>query len=168
MAGLWSGGLLAAYLLVRWLANIPPNSPQTYGSDLVLFACMLLQGYLYRRSLPGQRVSLRELMQMCLWLCLVAAVLFGLFTWLYGSVIDDGFVRRCVRQLMDGEMAGGNNEEQKRQVVAVMKGYTAGTLACIAAFRTAVMGILWAFLSALLFRNEQGEVVDSRLFRKKR
>ena len=168
VAGLWSGGLLIAYLLVRWLANIPPDSPQTYGSDLTLFACMLLQSHLYRRHLPEQKVSLRELMQMNLWLCVVAVTIFGLFTWVYGSSIDSDFVSRCIQQLIDGEMAGDNTEEQKLQVVEVMKGYTTGTLAWIAAFRTAIMGILWAFLSALLFRSEQGKVVGTGLFGNKK
>lgn len=167
-AGLWSGGLLVVYLLVRWLANAPPDAPQTYFSDLILFGCMLMQSYLYRRNLPKQRVTLRELMQMNLWLCVVAATIFGLFTWLYGSAIDGDFVSRCVQRLIDDELAGNNVDEQKRQVVEVMKGYRAATLAWIAAFRTFVMGILWAFLSALLFHNEKGKVVGTGLFEKKR
>ncbi len=159
---------MSAYLLVRWLANVPANSPQTYGSDIVLLCCMLLASFLYRRKLPEQKVTLKELMQMNLWLALVAAVMFGLFTWLYGTVMDGDFVARCVQTLIDGEQQGNAPPEMKAQTIAVMQSYTAGTMGSIAAFRTLVMSILWAFIAALLLRSEHGTVVSTGLFTKKK
>ncbi len=168
VAGLWSGALLSAYLLVRWLANVPVNAPQTYGSDLVLLGCMLLAGFLYRRKLPEGKVTLKELMQMNLWLAAVAAVVFGLFTWFYGTGLDGEFLQRCLQTLIEGEQQGSSTPEQKAQTIAVMQTYTAGTMGSIAAFRTLVMSILWAFIAALLLRNEHGNVVGTGLFGKKK
>ncbi len=159
---------MSAYLMVRWLANMPANSPQTYGSDLVLLACMLLASFLYRRKLPEQKVTLKELMQMNLWLSAVAAVLFGLFTWFYGTVVDGEFLQRCLQTLIEGEQQGSSTPEQKAQTIAVMQTYTASTLGSIAAFRTMVMSILWAFIAALLLRSEHGNVVGAGLFGKKK
>lgn len=168
VAGLWSGGLLALYLVVRWLANVPVSAPQTYGSDIVLFLCMLLESYRYRKALPEEKVTLKELMQLNLYLAVVAAAIFGLFTWLYGTVMDDGFVSRCVDRLVAGEEAGSATPAEKQEAVRIMQGYGIGTLAWIAAFRSLVMSILWAFLASLLFRNEQGQVLGTGLFSSKR
>lgn len=168
VAGLWSGGILMLYLTVRWLANVPPSAPQTYGSDIVLLCCMLLESYLYRRDLPEQKVTFKELMALNMLLTVVAATLFGLFTWFYGTVMDNGFLSRCVEQMVSITQAGNASALQKQEAVSVIQAYTVGTLAWIAAFRSWVMSVLWAFVAALLFRNEESTVVGVGLFGKRK
>lgn len=167
IAGLWSGTVLVLYITVRWLSNVPVDAPQTYGSDVLLFVCMLAECYLYRRDLPGEKATLKELMMLNMWLAFVAVIIYGVFTWFYGTVMDGDFLSRCINKMLDGEQAKNATAEQKETMLVVIQNYTMGTLAWMGAFRTLVMGVLWSFLSALLFRNEQSNVVGTGLFGKR-
>ena len=84
----------------------------------------------------------------------VASVVYGLWLWLYGGMIDTEYVGRCI----EGRLAMMDMEDKSfeaQQAIALTKAYTAGDWAFIGGFRTAVMSILMAFLSAVLFRTEK-------------
>ena len=164
VAGLWAGLLLALYLVVRWLAGSPLSAPQGYGGDIILLLAMLFFSVRYRRRLPQEKVTLKELMQLNMWTGFVSALLLGVSLWLYGTALDHDFLRRCVDVMVEAEQQSGRAVEEQAQAVAVMRAYTLPTLAWIGAFRAFVMSILWAFLVALLLRTERA---PARAWRKK-
>ncbi|MBR1644359.1 MAG: DUF4199 domain-containing protein [Bacteroidales bacterium] len=156
LGGLASGLLLLLYVLVRYLVGRPISAPQTYGSDLLLLASMLGVAYVYRRRLPDERVTFKELMLLCLGLGVIASAVYGLFLWLYGQAIDTHFAQRCVEGWLMGMDTSGAEDNQHASTVVAQ--YTVVNWALTGAVRTAIMSILEAFVAALVFRTEKGNL----------
>ncbi|MCR5192123.1 MAG: DUF4199 domain-containing protein [Bacteroidales bacterium] len=153
--GLFTGLIMAGIVLFCKLIYYPINTPENLVTDITLLVATFFFTYRYRSSLPEKKVFFKELMMYGLGLGIVAAIVYGLYLLLYGSVIDSEFPSRCLAHFVDGEMSGNASEEDKINTVAVMKGYKLHTWAFIGAFRTAVMSIMVAFISSLLFRTEK-------------
>ena len=156
--GLLTGGAIAAVVLFCKLIYYPIYAPENYITDITLFVATFFFAYRYRSHLPEKRVFFKELMLFGLGLGIVAALVYGLFLLLYGSVIDEGFAARCLRHFINGEQQGSGTEEEKAATIAVMQTYKLHTWAFIGAFRTAVMSILTAFVAALVLRTEKNIV----------
>ncbi|MCR4827861.1 MAG: DUF4199 domain-containing protein [Bacteroidales bacterium] len=158
--GLLSGLIMAAFVSLLFFLGYPLQAPVNYATDITLFACSLFFAYRYRASLPDARVFFKELMLLGLVIGIVAAIVYGLFLFVYGTVVDSSFLSRCIDRLVANEQNGTASPQQIEQTVAVMRSYTLATLSLIAAFRTSVMAILTAFCAALLFRTEKNIVRD--------
>ncbi|MDY5968602.1 MAG: DUF4199 domain-containing protein [Bacteroidales bacterium] len=159
MAGVWTGLVLALYLVARWLLNKPVDAPQGFGSDIAVLAAMLFFSVRYRRTLPEKKVTLKELMQHNIWTGFVAALLFGISLWLYGTSVDGDLLNRCVARMIEFEQQDGND---RAETIATLEAYTLFTISWIGAFRTFVMSILWAFIAALLFQTEKAPVKEKK------
>ena len=156
--GALTGFVIAGVVLFCKLIYYPIYSPENYITDITLLVSTLFFAYRYRRRLPDGKVFFKELMLFGLGLGIVAAAVYGLFLLFYGSVIDHGFCDRCMAHFINGEMNGSGTEEEKVATVAVMRTYKLRTWAFIGFFRTSVMSIMTAFISALLFRTEKNIV----------
>ena len=160
--GLLTGVTISAVVLFCKLIYYPIYAPETYVTDGTLLVATLFFAYRYRSRLPEKRVFFKELMLYGLGLGIVAAVVYGLFILLYGSVIDEGFAARCLRHFVNGEQQSAGTEEEKAATIAVMQTYKLRTWAFIGAFRTAVMSIMTAFIAALVFRTEKNIVKNDK------
>lgn len=156
--GLFAGLFLAFVVLFMKLIYYPIHVPHSLYTDLSLLAATLFFTYRYRKHLPEEKVFFKELMLYGLGLGIVAAIVYGLFLMLYAQVIDTSFPERCMKQFVEGEMQGNGTPEEKAQTIAVMKTYKIHTWALIGTFLTAVMSIMTAFVSALVFRTEKNIV----------
>ena len=156
--GAFTGLFLAAVVLFCKLIYYPIYAPESYVTDIALLAGTLLFTWRYREKLPEKKVFFKELMLFGLGLGIVASVVYGLFLLLYGGVIDKEFPSRCLEHFILGEQQGAGTDEEKAATIEVMKNYKLHTWAFIGAFRTAVMSIMTAFISALLFRTEKNVV----------
>lgn len=156
--GSLSGLVIAGVVLFCKLIYYPIHAPENYVTDISLLACTLFFAYRYRRRLADGKVFFKELMLYGLGLGIVAAAVYGLFLLLYGSVIDHGFCDRCLNHFINGEMNGSGTDEEKAATIEVMRTYKLRTWAFIGFFRTSVMSIMTAFVSALLFRTEKNIV----------
>lgn len=156
--GLFSGLIMSAYVLFMRIIILPVSTPTGYGTDIALLLCMLLFSYLYRRTLPDERVFFKELMLMNLGLGVVAAVVYGLFLLLYGQVFDTDFFTRCMDDFVRNAQNADKPAEDIRRMVEAYQNYRPWHWASIGAFRTAVMAIIEAFVAALVFRTEKNVV----------
>ncbi|MBO7490436.1 MAG: DUF4199 domain-containing protein [Bacteroidales bacterium] len=156
--GLLAGAAISAVVLFCKLIYYPIYAPENYVTDITLLVATLFFAYRYRSRLPEKKVFFKELMLFGLGLGIVAAVVYGLFILLYGSVIDHGFCDRCLNHFINGEMNGSGTDEEKAATIAVMRTYKLRTWAFIGTFRTAVMSIMTAFVAALIFRTEKNIV----------
>jgi hypothetical protein len=145
--GLVTGVLLAAYVLVRLLMNRPVESPLSYVSDAILLVCIFLFAAYYRNALPDKRVTLKELMLFGMGTAAVAALLYGLMLWGIGLA----FPQQAV--LFTNNMTPNEVTMQDPQLH-----YWAALWAIVAAVETLLLGSFGAFLAAILFRNEKGEI----------
>ena len=162
IVGLRNGAIAGAFIsfavLFCKLIYYPIYAPENYVTDIALLVSTLFFARRYRGSLPDGRVTFKELMLYVLWLGVIAAMIYGLFLLLYGSVIDKEFATRCLEHFIAGEQRGAGTDEEKAATIVVMRTYRLHTWAFIGAFRTAVMSIMTAFVAALVFRTEKNKV----------
>ena len=152
--GLIAGVILSLYVLLLWVFGSPMRAAETYATDILLTICVFYMCYRYRERLPEKRVFFKELMLLGLWIGVVAAIVYGLWLWLYGSVIDTEFVDRCI----EGRLSVMDLEDESfetHEAIRLTKAYTAGDWGFIGGFRTAVMSILMAFMAAIVFKTEK-------------
>ena len=156
--GLLTGAAMSVIAAVRdWLAAKPMATPDNYVTELVLLVGILWASYHYRKQLPGEKVTFKELMLLGLGIGVVSAVVYSLWMWLRCGVINTGLVDYYNQSRID-VMDPAETSEAAKVAIESVKRYTAGDWAFIAGFRSAVMSILISFFAALIFRTEKGEV----------
>lgn|SRR5574344_657729 len=156
--GVLTGALISFYVLFLRIIILPVNSPETYGTDIALLLCMMFFSYRYRKQLPENRIFFKELMLLNLGIGVIAAIVYGLFLLFYGNVIDTEFFSRCLDTYINNMTNSEQPETQKAIVMEAYRRYQPLHWAAIGAFRTAVMGIMMAFIAALIFRTEKNVV----------
>ena len=157
--GVLTGAAMSVITAVRdWLAAKPMATPENYITEMVLAIGIFWAAYHYRKQLPDQKVTLKELMLLGLGIGVVSGIVYGLWTWLNCGVLNESMVQyynNCRIAVMD---AAESSPEAKTAIESV-KRYTAGDWGFIAGFRSAVMSVIVTFFAALVFRTEKGEVV---------
>lgn len=159
--GTLTGVLMA---LVVWMWNImgqhePLTTPENYVSEVVMALGIFGTALMYRRQLPGGKVTLKELLLLGLGLGVVSGVVYGLMMWLYCGVVKPSVVEFYNQQRI-AVMEPATSSAEARVAVEMVKGYTAGDWAFISGFRSVVMSIIVAFFAALLFRTEKSPVKE--------
>ena len=144
--GLITGGLLALYIMVRYLMGSPAESPEAYMSDIIMLLAVFLFTLLYRNSLEEKKATLKELMLFGLGTAVVASLLYGICLWLFGYAVPEqtDLFTRTLR----GEEA----------VLSAPSHYWAAWWGIESAIKLAVLGGFCAFVAALLFKNEKSDV----------
>lgn len=144
--GLITGGLLALYIMVRYLMGSPAESPEAYMSDIIMLLAVFLFTLLYRNSLEEKKATLKELMLFGLGTAVVASLLYGICLWLFGYAVPEqtDLFTRTLR----GEEA----------VLSAPSHYWAAWWGIESAIKLAVLGGFGSFVAALLFKNEKSDV----------
>ena len=152
-------------LLTSWLGpDVQPASPENYITDIVMLLGMLVVAYRYRRSLPDQRVTLKELMLLGLWVGFWASLVYGVLLWIYGS-LDASLVVRFTEERLS-LMPPAETDAQSALNIQLVQAYTAGDWGFIGGFRSAVISILLNLVTALLFRTEKAPVREKGKIKK--
>ena len=157
------GGAATGLLMVAatWLYGIVSGErlaePYNYVGEIALTVGMIVAAYLYRKRLPDGKVTLKELMLLELGIGLIAAIVYGLWIWLYSGSIAPDMVEVYNRYRV-AQIPEGDDVEQYRRAVDLTLQYTSGDWAFIAGFRTWVFSILPNFFIALLLRTEKAPV----------
>ncbi len=152
------GGVMAVVMLLRdLLSDMPISSPENYTTQLVLLVGIFWASYQYRKQLPEQKVTLKELMLLGMGIGLVSGVVYGLWVWLYSGVLNTDLVGFYNEQRIRVMEPAETSAEAKVAVEAV-KRYTAGDWAFIGGFRSVVWSIIITFFSAIVFRTEKSPV----------
>lgn len=142
--GLLSGILLFLYILVRWMLHVPAPSPESYATDGILIAAVILLTLLYRNTLPDKRATLKELMLFGFGTALIASILYGLLLWAFALALPDQAA------LYATATTGATPTPQDPQIH-----YWAAFVALIAAVKLALIGTFAAFIASLFFKNEK-------------
>lgn len=153
--GLITGAAIALVLFVRdLLAETPMSQPENFITELVMAIGIFWFTYQYRKQLPDQKVTLKELMLLGLGIGVVASVVYGLWTWLYCGALNTDMVEFYNQQRIS-VMEPADSSAEAKAAVELVKKYTAGDWAFIGGFRSAVMSIIITFFAALIFRTEK-------------
>ncbi len=160
--GLITGFVISLVLFVHdWLAETPMSQPENFITELVMAVGIFWFTYQYRKQLPDQKVTLKELMLLGLGMGVVASVVFGLWTWLYCGSLNTDMVEFYNQQRIS-VMDPAESSAEAKAAVEMVKRYTAGDWAFIGGFRSAVMCIIITFCAALIFRTEKSPVVEKK------
>ena len=157
--GALTGVVMSVIMLLRdLLAQSPMSSPENYVTELVLAVGIFWSSYQYRKHLPDEKVTLKELMLLGLGIGVVSAIVYGLWTWLRCGLLDTALVDHYNQQRI-AMMESAESSAEAKVAVEMVSRYTAGDWAFIGAFRSAVMSVIITFFAALIFRTEKGKVV---------
>ncbi|MBO4752360.1 MAG: DUF4199 domain-containing protein [Bacteroidales bacterium] len=147
--GALSGLVLSLYLLVRHWSGAPCATPADLGKDGLLVVGIVVSMYFYRRSLPDGKVTMKELLLMGLGTGLVAAVLYGLFVWLYCGVLYPEMTELYAQRFKtDDSQTEGYLAALNPGMWALMFGFV----------NTFLTSIIVTFFGALFFRTEKADV----------
>lgn len=144
--GLLTGLMLVLYLLVRWLMGRSAESAESYLSDGILLVGLFVGCLLYRNSLPERKVTLKELMLFGMGAAVVACLIYGLYIWLSGMVLEGQ------TELMARTMFKADDFE------LYPVGWWSALCGIVTGVKMAVLGGFGAFISALILKNEKGNV----------
>ena len=158
------GVLMSVVMALRdSLSPQPMAAPQNIVTDILLLVAVVWFSYQYRRGLPDQKVTLKELLLLGVGIGVVSGIVYGLWTWFNCSVLNDGLVEHYNQsriQAMQTAAADSNTviPESLEDAVAKVQRYTAARWGFIAGFRSAVLSVIIAFFTAILLRTEKGEI----------
>ena len=148
--GLLTGLMLILFLLVRWLMDNPAESPISWLSDGILLVAVFLFTMLYRNTLPERKATLKELMLFGIGNAVVACLLYGIYIWVAGFALP-GQIELFTNTLKEpGEFA---------QYPAH---YWSALWALVSGVIMSILGGFGAFISALILKNEKGDVISFR------
>ena len=149
-SGLLTGVMLMLYLWVRWLMENSAESPVSYLSDGILLVGVFLFTMLYRNTLPDRKATLKELMLFGMGTAIMACLVYGVFIWIMGFAVPRQ-IELFTNTMMENE-----------PFVDYPAHYWSAFWGFISAVIMAVLGGFGAFISALILKNEKGEIIKKR------
>lgn len=157
--GVVIGFLLWVVLMGEWFlfADKGTFSPNSMFVELALAVFVFVAVRRYRKQLPEEKVTLKELMYVGLGASVVAAVIYGLIIWLTAGVIIPDWNNAFI----DGRIAvmdPADVSADAKIAVEKVRLYSAGDWGFIGGFRIAVWSVLVSFIAALVFRTEKAPV----------
>ena len=158
LSGLVAGAIISLVFLLMWLLRVDEErfQPCDVIIEVLCAVAIAFAANRYRKSLPNQRVTFKELALFGLGMGAVTALVYGLLLWLMGGVLVPDIVANFASSRIAVMPPASEGAEAKMALDAVAA-YSAGDWAFIGAFRLAVWSVLVAFLSALLLRTEKVE-----------
>ena len=94
--GLYTGLIMSFSVLFRYWLTYPMDTPSTWTDNIILFLCMFVFTYLYRKKLYCGNVFFKEIYILNLGVGVVAGAIYGLFIWYYGTCVDTDLVQRYI------------------------------------------------------------------------
>lgn len=162
--GLYTGLIMSVSVLLRYLLTYPMESPSTWIDNVVLFLCMFMFTYLYRKKLYCGKVFFKEVYVLNLGIGIVAGVIYGFFLWYYGSSVDTELVQRYIdsQEYIYLNNWEGTEEDMKEKIDAIKNLTSVPYLSIMGGILTAVTSIMIAFIVALLLRTEKNVVKQKK------
>lgn len=151
VSGLVTGGVMGAYVLGRLISGHPEGSPVSYVVSIVQLVLIFLLAAYYRNSLPDKRVTLKELMLFGMGTAVLSALVYGGVLFVVGRVSD---LQTVTFTNTMTELSVTETDPQLH--------YWAAWWSIMGVIETAVVGGLGAFLAAILFRNENSEIINKK------
>lgn len=156
--GIVMGGALSVFLVFRYLLGHPSNAPISSDENWVVFVALLVMSLVlvfhYRRHLTEKKITFKEGFLVAFDSCVIACIVYAAFMYLYAMYIDNGmdsFQDRTLDVMKRALAEGGNpNQVQLPDMVYLVFW---GMMVNI------IMGILIAFITGVVCRNEKGEVL---------
>ena len=140
-------------VIARYYLFDPIATPVSWTDNVVLAICLVAFTLLYRTTLPEKKVTFKEIFLLTVGLSCVAAVLYALYLWFYGTHTDTEFVQRFTKSELakhSPEEPGYDAAVEQIKVMATPK-----YLAFMGFVYTVVTSFILGFFVALLFKTEK-------------
>ncbi|MBR1626509.1 MAG: DUF4199 domain-containing protein [Bacteroidales bacterium] len=151
--GILIGIIMIVVLMIRYLSAYKPSSPMTLWDNITLLITMAICVYHYRSSLENKKITFKEGWLVGFYSGCVAAILFGVFLYLYSNSIDTEMSLRCANVLRRIQDYASYTEEQFAEMTKP------SVLAVQSMIYNAIMAVLWAFLVAIILKNEDAKQI---------
>lgn len=158
--GLYTGLIMCFSILFRYWLTYPMDSPSTWVDNIVLFFCMFIFTYLYRKKLYCGNIFFKEIYILNLGIGVVAAVIYALFVWYYGSCVDVEFLQRYIdaQEHIYLNNWQGTNEDMNMMIENIKTLTTVPYLSIMGGILTVVTSLIVAFIVAILLRTQKNVV----------
>lgn len=156
--GIAMGVVLSVFLVFRYLLGHPSNAPISSDENWVVFVALLVMSLVfvfhYRRHLTEKKITFKEGFLVTFDSCVIACIVYAAFMYIYAMYIDNGMDSFQDRTLdvMKRALAEGENSNQVQlpdMVYLIFWGMMVNI----------IIGILIAFITGIVCRNEKGEVI---------
>lgn len=140
-------------VIARYYFFDPIATPVSWTDNVVLAICLVVFTLLYRTTLPEKKVTFKEIFLLTVGLSCVAAVLYALYLWFYGTHTDTEFAQRFTQSELAKHSPtepGYDNAVEQIKIMATPK-----YLAFMGGVYTVVTAFILGFFVALLFRTER-------------
>lgn len=149
--GIVMGVAMILILLLRYLCGSKPSSPISLWDNISMLVLMAICVLHYRSILEDKKMTFKEGWLVGFYSGCIAAILFGMFMYLYSNGIDKEMTLRCANILRQiPEYASYTND----QIAQMSK---PSTIALYSIIYNIVMAILWAFLVGIILKNENAK-----------
>lgn len=142
-------------LIFNVASDVPLNNPDNYVTNIVMAIGIFGFSYYYRKQLPEQKVTLKELMLLGLGMGVVSSIAFGIWELFDLKVLSPDMVTYYNNERI-ATMPSETPDDLLQ--IALVKGYSAYDWAIISGFRSMVLSILIMFFAALALRTEKAPV----------
>lgn len=162
--GLYTGLIMSFSVLLRYFLTYPMDTPSTWIDNIVLFLCMFIFTYLYRKKLYMGNIFFKEVYILNLGIGVVAGVIYGLFIWYYGTSVDTELVQRYVenQEYIYINNWEGTDEDMKARIDEIKSMASVQYLSIMGGILTMVTSLMIAFIVGLLLRTQKNVVRQKR------
>lgn len=150
--GIIMGIVMSLFSLIRYLLGYPTTSPLSLLDNIAMLVVMLCVVYLYRSSLQDKKITFKEAWLLAFYSALIGSVLYGIFMYLYSSYIDKQMIEHCIEHLRKVPEYKNYTIEQFKQMARP------SAISLQSIIYNIVMAIIWAFVCAVLLKNEKSEI----------
>ncbi|MDO5760851.1 MAG: DUF4199 domain-containing protein [Bacteroidota bacterium] len=154
--GITMGIVLSGILFFRYLLGHPANAPIASDENWVVFVALLVMSLIlafhYRKLLEEKKMTFKEGFLLSFDSCVIACIVYAVFMYFYSIFIDNGiesFQDRTIDVMTRSIAEGGDKVELPEMIYLVFWGMMANI----------IMGILVAFITGIICRNEKSELV---------
>lgn len=158
--GLYTGLIMSFSVLFRYWLTYPMDTPSTWTDNIILFLCMFVFTYLYRKKLYCGNVFFKEVYILNLGVGVVAGVMYALFIWYYGSCVDTELVQRYIdaQEHIYINNWQGTTEDMNKKIEEIKNLTSVPYLSIWGGILTVVTSFMTSFIVALLLRTQKNVV----------
>lgn len=158
--GLYTGLILSFSILFRKWLTYPIDCPSTWTDNVILFLCMFVFTYLYRKKLYCGNIFFKEVYILNLGVGTIAAIIYGAFIWYYGTCVDTELVQRYIdsQEYLYLNKWEGTPEDMLKKIEEVKSLASVPYLSIMGGVLTMITSVMSAFIVALLLRTQKNVV----------
>lgn len=161
VSGVYVGAALIVFSLITFLLDVDFESPIKYISYLILALGLFWAVISYRDKHMGGTIDFKGAFTAGFYTALIAALIGGIFTFVYVEYIDTGIVEQILVKAEEDmlERSPNMSDEQLEQALDMTETFTSPILMSVFSFiGNLVVSIIFSLIIAIFAKRENKEI----------